>query len=108
MDESATQIRIRPAIFTARFMTHTSGKNRIVTQDWIWASRGRISGMNTSGIDTSGIYEFQYLKTVLFPGRSELRGKLMKPKASMEANKTETNIFPSTGMTSRHLEKTKQ
>ena len=31
LDESATQIRIRPAIFTARFMTHTSGKNRIVT-----------------------------------------------------------------------------
>ena len=64
--------------------------------------------MNTSGIDTSSVYEFQYLKTVLFSGQSELRGKLMKPKASTEANEANANIFPSTGMTSRHLEKTKQ
>ena len=26
--------------------------------------------MNTSGIDTSGIDEFQYLKTILFSGQS--------------------------------------
>ena len=48
--------------------------------NWIWASRGRTSGMNTSGIDASGIYEFQYLKTLLFSGQSELRGKLMKQR----------------------------
>ena len=56
--------------------------------------------MNTSVIDTSGIYAFQYLKTVLLSGQSELRGKLMKPKATTEADEAEANIFPSTGMKS--------